>query len=144
MRSVKRLLSMMFVMALLMWPLASLAATSNPTPGSPGYFILTFHLSGALSGGTMAGIVKFNMPFPAQLLTVQQSCASLAGGPPTVDVKVGGSSILTSVTTMTTAGIVYEAAIATPAIADEAAVTVDLVTGTSVGNTTIIMVLKRK
>ncbi len=144
MKKFKKMLWILTVMAMLALPLAAFATTPNPTPGSPGYFILTFHLSGALAGGTMAGIVKFNMPFPAQLLTVQSSCASLTGGPPTVDVKVGGTSILTTVTTLTTAGIVYESVIATPAIADEAAVTIDLVTGTSVGNTTIIMVLKRK
>lgn len=144
MKGLRKVLSVLMVLFMLVLPLAALATTPNPSTASPGYMVLTFHISGAIITGTGTGIIKFNMPFPARLITVQQSCATLTGTAPTVDVLVAGSSILTSVTTMTTAGIVYEALIATPAIADEAAVTVNLTTGTSVGNTTIIMVLKRQ
>jgi len=143
MRRLKSFLSMILVLTMLMLPMAAWAVTPNPSVGSPGYMVLTFHVSGVVLTGAGTAIIKFNMPFPARLLTVQQSCASLTGTAPTVDVLVAASSILTSVTTMTTAGVVYEALIATPTIADEAAVTVTLTTGTSVGNTTIVMVLKR-
>ncbi len=144
MKRLRKGLSVLAILMMLMLPMAALAATPNPSPASPGYMVLTFHVSGAITTGNGTGIIKFNMPFPARLITVQQSCQTLTGTAPTVDVLIAGSSVLTSVTTMTTAGIVYEAAIATPTIADEAAVTVNLTTGTSVGNTTIIMVLKRQ
>ena len=105
--------------------------------------VLTFHVSGVVLTGAGTGLIKFNMPFPARLITVQQSVAALAGTAPTVDVLVAGSTILTNVTTMAAAGTVYEALIATPTIADEAAVSVNLTTGTSMSNVTIVMVLKR-
>lgn len=143
MRRLKRFLSILLVSAMLMLPMAAFAVTPNPTVASPGYMVLTFHVSGVVLTGAGTGLIKFNMPFPARLITVQQSVAALAGAAPTVDVLVAGSSILTAVTTMTTAGIVYEALIATPTIADEAAVTVNLTTGTSMSNITIVMVLKR-
>lgn len=143
MKKLRKMLSVLMVIAMLALPMAAFGATANPTTASPGYFILTFHVSGVVLTGAGTGLIKFNMPFPARLITVQQNVAALAGTAPTVDVLVAGSSILTNVTTMTTAGIVYEALIATPTIADEAAVTVNLTTGTSMSNVTIVMVLKR-
>ena len=121
----------------------AVAATTNPTTGSPGYTILTFHLTGALTGGTMTSIVKFTMPFPAELLTVEAVCRAKTGSP-TINVLVAGTSMISSVITMSTAGIVYPGTISTSTIADEAAITIDLATGTSVTDTTIIMVLKRQ
>ncbi len=105
--------------------------------------VLPFVLTGALSGGALTGVVKFNLPFKATLITVQASCRALTGGPPTVDLKLGGTSVLSAVITLTAAGTVYEGTISTSAITDEGAITIDIATGTSVTDTTIILVLKR-
>jgi hypothetical protein len=141
----------MMVLSMLMLPLAfqrpASAATANPTTGSPGYEVMTFHLTGALTGGALAGIVKFNMPWPAQFLGVQAVTRAHTGAQ-TVNVLNAGTSMLASVMTLNTAGIVVEGTLSTTAsalrIADEAAVTIDFNTGTSATDTTIILILKRR
>jgi hypothetical protein len=145
MKRLRKSLSVLMVLAMLMLPMAALAATDNPSPASPGYFIMPFHLTGALTAGTITGVVSFNMPFPAKLLGVYASCRAHTGTQ-TINVLVAGTSMLSSVISLVTAGIVYEGTIAPAAalIADEAAITIDLVTNTTVTDTTILLVLKRQ
>ena len=121
--------------------------TANPSSGSPGYFIMPFNLTGALTAGTITGVVKFNMPFPAKLLAVYATCRAHTGTQ-TVNVLVAGTSMLSSVISLVTAGTVYQGTLSTTAanlmVPDEAAVTIDLVTNTSVTDTTILLIFKRQ
>jgi hypothetical protein len=121
--------------------------TANPTTGSPGYFIMPFHLTGALTAGTITSVVKFNMPWPAEFLGVY-ACVRAHTGSQTVNVLNAGTSMISSVITLATAGIVYSGTLSTTAaalkVADEAAVTIDFVTNTSATDTTILLIFKRQ
>ena len=121
--------------------------TANPSPGSSGYFIMPFHLTGALSAGTITGVVKFNMPFPAKLLAVYASCRAKTGTG-TVNVLVAGTSMLASVISLNTAGTVYQGTLSTTAanlmVPDEAAMTIDFVTSTVTTDTTVLLIFKRQ
>ncbi len=126
---------------------SALASTPNPTPNSPGYEVLIFSINKQYTA-TTAGVVRFKMPWPAKLVTVQAAARASGGTTPTltVDVKEAGTSKLTSAVTVT-AGSVAEAAIGTtPRIADEAVITVDLTIGGTTptwDDITVIMVVKR-
>ena len=143
MKRFRKILSVLMILTILMLPLAAFAATPNPSPASPGYMVVPFHLSGSYAAAA-TGAVKFNMPFPATLISVQASCRANTGTAPTIDVKLGGTSVLSSVITMTTGGTVYEGTISTSAITDEGVITIDLGVGTTCVDTTVILVLKRK
>ncbi len=146
MKKIRQVFSVLMVVSMLMLPMVPLlagAATPNPSPASPGYMVLPFHLSGSYAA-TSTGAIKFNMPFPATLIAVQCSCKSSTGTAPTIDVKLGGTSVLSSAITMTTGGTVYEGTISTSAIPDEGVITVDLTVGTTAVDTTVILVMKRK
>src|SRR4030042_248956 len=108
-KCLKSVLTMAMVAILVFMPVINLpnraeGATANPTTASSGYMVIPFNLTGALSGGTLTGVVKFNMPFPASLITVQAHCRALSGGPPTVDVLLGGPSVLSAAITLTAEG----------------------------------------
>lgn len=82
---------------------------------------------------TTAAVARFKLPFKARLMGVSASARASGGTTPTltVDVKAGGTSLL-SAPVAVTAGAVAEATVATPAIADESEITVDLaITGTN-------------
>ncbi len=158
MKRIKKLLLMLLVLSLIYLPMMPYASrftgevqaatdTANPSTGSPGYFIMPFHLTGALTAGAITGIVTFNMPFPAKLLGVYASVRAHTNVQ-TVNVLNAGTSMLSSVITLTTAGVVYGGTLSTTAaalmVADEAAVTIDFNTGTSATDTTILLIFKRQ
>jgi hypothetical protein len=146
MRNLKKVVPLLMVLAMLMLPMTALAAYSGidpPSPGSPGYETMTFHLTGTVSAST-AGIITFKMPWPATLVQIQAAAAAITGGAATLDLMEAGTSVLSSVITLTTAGQVYEGTISDPALAKDAAITVNLVVTTSIANGTIVLVLKRK
>ncbi len=147
MNSLKRTFSIMVVLMMLALPLAVLGATPNPSPASTGYMILPFHVTGQYTT-TTAGVIKFNVPFPVRLITFMATARASGGTTPTltVDLKVGGSSVLSTPVSIT-AGTVSEGTISTPAVADEAAVTVDFTIGGGTptwNDMTIIIVCKRQ
>lgn len=124
----------------------SIAATTNPSPASPGYMVLPIHVSGQYTA-TAAGVVKFKMPFPATVVHASATARASGGTSPTltVDVLEAGTTILSSAISIT-AGTVSDGTLSDTALADEAAVTVDLtIGGTSPtwNDITVLLVLKR-
>ena len=138
---------LMVTMLLLVLAVSAFASTPNPSPNSPGYEVLTFSINKQYTA-TTAGVVRYKMPWPAKLITVQAAARASGGTTPTltVDVKEAGVSKFTAPITVT-AGAVAEGAIGTiPRIADEAVITVDLtIGGTSPtwDDITVVMVVKR-
>lgn len=125
-----RILSLLIAVALALLPLTpAWTATANFPPGATGVMVLPFHISGQYTV-TTAGAVKFNMPFPCRLITVQATARVSGGTSPTltVDLKEAGTTVLSSAISIT-AGTVSEGTISDADIADEAAITVDLTIG---------------
>lgn len=118
------------------------AQTPNLSVAVPGVFVMPFHVSGQYTATTTA-VVRFALPFPAQLVSAQASARASGGTTPTltVDVKAGGTTVL-SAPFAVTAGAVSFGTITTSALADEAAMTVDLtIGGTSPTWNDIVIVL---
>ncbi len=142
----KKLFLLMIMMALLM-PVMSTAATSNPTPASPGYAVIPIQVSGQYTA-TTAAVVKFRAPFPFQVVHISATARASGGTTPTltVDVKQGSTSLLTAPISIT-AGTVSDGTLtASPSIPDESTVSVDLaIGGTSPtwNDITVLIVLKR-
>lgn len=109
-------------------PAPASAATQNYSVQQP-VLVIPFHISGQYTA-TTASVVKFVIPFKARLIGVSATARTSGGTSPTltVDVLVGGASVLSSAISIT-AGTVAEGTISTAAIADEATVTVDLTIG---------------
>jgi len=107
-------------------------STNVPSVATPGVQVIPIQISGQVTADT-AGVARLKLPFAAKLLGVSAAARASGGTTPTltVDLKAGASSLL-SAPIAVTAGQVAEGAVATPAIADETVLTVDLViTGTN-------------
>lgn len=141
-----RAVRILMALALVLVPLRGWAATTNIGPGSSAYHILTFSINKQYTA-TTAGVVRFKMPYPARLVTVQATARASGGTTPTltVDVLEAGTTVLSSAVSVT-AGTVSEATISDAEIADEAVVTVDLTIGGTTptwDDITVVMVIRR-
>lgn len=128
-------------------PQLAWADTVNISPASSNYHILTFSLNKQYTA-TTTGVLRFKMPYPATLITVQATARISGGTSPTltVDILEAGVTVL-SAPVAVTAGTVAEATITDANIADEAVVTANLaITGTSPtwDDITIVLVVARK
>lgn len=126
------------------------AATTNPSPGSPGYMVIPVTFSRTVTAVSTVQMARLKMPFPAAVVSVTTSCetADYASTDEvyTVNVKEGATSILSSAITLTAADTVYQGTVSDAALTDEAVVTIELgVAGTtpSVTDVTTLLVLKR-
>jgi hypothetical protein len=110
-------------------PGISLAQTVNYAPQIAGVMVIPFHVSGQYTA-TTTGVVRFQLPFRARVLSVQANARASGGTSPTltVDVLNNATSILTAPVAIT-AGTVAFAAIATPILPDEATVNVNFAIG---------------
>ena len=111
---------------------AARAATPNVAVGAGQVAVIPIFIAGQRTT-TTAAVARFTMPFPCDVLGVTASARASGGTTPTltVDVQKAAVSIL-SAPVAVTAGAVAEATVATAAIADESAMTVDLaITGTN-------------
>jgi len=106
-------------------------AIKNLGVATPGVLLLPFHLQGQFTGDVTAA-ARLKLPFKARVLGVSAAARASGGTSPTltVDVKEGGTTILTAPVAVT-AGAVAEASVADAALADEAELTVDLAIGGS-------------
>lgn len=120
------------------------AATPNVAVGSGQVVYIPFHITGAISA-TVTSIAKFNMPMPCDLIGVGAVSQAISGAANTVDVKLGGVSVLSAPLTISAAGTYFEGTITTASIPDEGVVTVDVtITGTSLTHTTVLLTCVRK
>ena len=126
------------------FPPAAQAASPNLAPAF-GVMVLPLHISGQYTT-TTASVAKFNMPMPCDMLGVGASARAMGTTAMQIDVKSGGTTILAAPITMA-AGTYGEATIATAAIPDENAITVDLNApgGTStINDVTVVLTCARK
>lgn len=108
------------------------AATPNVAVSSGSVVVIPLHISGQYTASTTA-VARWLMPFPCDIIGVTASARASGGTTPTltVDLLAAAVSLLSAPVTVT-AGANSEATIATAAVADEAAMTVNLaITGTS-------------
>jgi hypothetical protein len=125
-------------------PAPALAATPNVAVGAGQVMVFPFHISGAVSA-TATSTVRFQMPQPCDAIGFGVNSRAIVGATNTVDLKVGGVSILSGVVTVAAAGTWYEGTITTVPIADEAVVTMDInIVGTSLTDTTFVLTCARK
>lgn len=119
------------------------AAVTNYAPGVAQVSVIPLHLSGSYAASTTAA-AKFKMPFPCKLIGAGAVPRALTGSSNTVDVQLGGVSVLSAPIAMT-AGTYTEGTITTSTITDEGAITVDLAipSGTLV-DTTVLLTCVRK
>ena len=100
------------------------AAVTNIAPSVGQVLAIPLQLSGAYSA-SVTGAARFNMPFPCKLIGVGAAPREVTGSSNTVDVLLGGVSVL-SAPIATTAATYTEGTITTSSITDEGAITVDL------------------
>lgn len=142
----KTLFAILAVVAILTMPFAAMAATTNPSPGSPGYMELPIQISGQYTA-TTASVVKLKLPYPAAVVHVSATARASGGTAPTltVDVKEAGTTILSAPISIT-AGTVSDGTLSDSKLADESLITIDLtIGGTSPtwNDITVLLVLKR-
>jgi len=142
----KFLSSLMLFFAFIIFAPFAFAATANYSEVIPGIQIVPFHVSGQYTA-TTASVVKFQLPFKAQVLGVSATARASGGTTPTltVDVAEGGTSILSAPISIT-AGTVSEGTVTDTSLADESAITVNLaITGTSPtwNDITVLITLRR-
>lgn len=124
------LLATVFSLALFATPVA--AATSNFSQAVAGVEVIPILISGQRTANVTA-VTRFALPFAARVIGVSASARASGGTTPTltVDLLDDGTTVL-SAPVAVTAGAVSEATIATPAVADESVMTVNLaITGTN-------------
>jgi hypothetical protein len=123
-------------------PQANAAVTNAPLAAQVVYVPL--HITGAISA-TVTGIAKFNMPMACDLIGVGASSQAIVGTTNTIDVKLGGVSVLSAPITIAAAGTYTEGTITTASITDEGVITVDItIAGTSLTHTTILLTCVRR
>lgn len=127
-------------------PPRSHAATQNYAETIGGIQIVPFHISGQYAA-TTASVVRFQLPFKAQVLGVSATARASGGTSPTltIDVLEAGTTILSSAMSIT-AGTVTEGVITDTSLADEAVITVTLtIGGTSPtwNDMTVLLILRR-
>lgn len=130
-------------MALLAPMRLATAAVANYAPTVGQVVVIPLHLSGTYSA-TTAAVAKFNMPFPCKMIGVGAVPRALTGSSNTVDVLLGGTTILSAAMAMT-AGTYTEGTISTSTITDEGVITVNVTipSGTLV-DTTVLLTCVRK
>lgn len=139
--------SLLIVAALFLAPILAPAATTNPSSGSTGYFVMPIHFDSQLTA-TVADKAEFTMPWPAQLVGIQCVARALGGtGSPTYTFTLQEAAGTLATCAPVTAGAVVEGTIADSTIADEANITLDYASaGTSptADDVTVTLIFKRQ
>jgi len=148
----KKLSVRLLIISCLLLALSGLgmAATTNPSPASPGYMVLPVVFSRTVAAVSTPVMARIKLPFPAQVVSVTTSCETAdytsTDEVYTVDVQEAGTSILSAAIGLAAADTVYQGTVTDAALADEAVLTVVLdVAGTtpSITDVTTLLVLKR-
>lgn len=103
--------------------------TPNIPISTPGVVLVPLQLPGQYTADVTA-VSRFKLPFAARVVGVSASARASGGSAPTltVDVLDDGTSVLLAPIAVT-AGAVAEGTVASPAVADESVITVDLAIG---------------
>jgi hypothetical protein len=139
-------LCLVILTAAMALPFALQAATSNPSPASPGYYVVSLHFDTQLTA-TQADKASFKIPWPSQLVAMKCTGRALGGtGSPTYTWTLQEAAGTLATCAPTAAGTEVEGTISDAAVADEAVVTLDYAaTGTSPtqDDATVILIFKR-
>lgn len=121
------LMACLAAMAVMM-PVAN--ADTNNFPLTQPVNVIAFHVSGQYTA-TTAGVVRFKLPFAAKVINVTAAARASGGTTPTltVDLKNGGTTILSAPFAVTAGASSEAASVTSPNIADESVVTVDFTIG---------------
>jgi hypothetical protein len=124
-------------------PVLGIAATTNPAPGSTGVMVLPFTFDRAITA--TATPISFTLPFKATLLAASAYVRDIdvadANETYTVDIKEGGTTVLSSAMAFTADGQTKEATISDSALADEATITIVITLGGTTPSLTDLTVL---
>lgn len=128
----------------------ALAATTNPSPGSPGYMVMPITFSRTISAASTPVMARIKLPFPAAVVSVTAAAETAdytsTDEVYTVDVLEGATSILDAAIGLAAADTVYQGVVDDKALADESVLTLVLsAAGTtpSITDVTTTLVLKR-
>jgi hypothetical protein len=144
----KKLFLSILSLALIMITTVVFAATTNPSPASPGYTPMVIPIMGDYTT-SKTGIIKFTAPYRFRVVNATVNARASSGTNPTLKVRaLSGVLGLYSTSGAITAGTVKQATLAaSPIIVDESAVTMDLVIGGTDTPTwsdiTLMLLLKR-
>jgi hypothetical protein len=126
---------------------AAEAATENPSSGSAGYYVMTYHFDSQLTS-TVADKAQWNMPWKSKLVAIKCSGRAFGGSAsPTYTWTLQEAGGTAATCAPTTAATEVEGTITDSAIADEASMTLDYAsTGTSptADDMTVILIFKRQ
>jgi len=126
---------------------AAFAATTNPSPASPGYTPVVLPISGIYSSATGAGVVKFTAPAKYRIVSATANARAVSGTNPTLKVYLKSGAFTNFSGTVSAVGTPKAlTAGTTTIIADEATVAVDLIAGGTAPkwrDLTIFILLKR-
>lgn len=124
-------------------PPARAAGVTNIAPTVGQVVVFPLHLSGPYTASTTA-VAKFNIPFPCKLLGAAAVPRELTGSSNTVDVLLGGVSVLSAAMAMT-AGTYTEGTITTSTLTDEGVITINLaIPDGSLTDTTVLLTCVRR
>jgi len=142
------LVVMFLTLGMLFLPGISKAATTNYSEVITGIQIVPLTFSRTITA--TATPITFRIPFKAQVIGVSAHAKVLdsADGNETytVDIKEGGTSILSSALSLAAQNTLYEAAVSDTSIADEATVTVVVTLGgttPSLTDLTVLLTIRR-
>ena len=106
------------------------AATSNPSPASPGYTPMVLPIAGVYSSASVPGVVKFKAPAGYKIVTVNVNARAVSGTNPTLTVRLKSGTFVNYSGTVSSAGTPVDLTAGTNTkIADESTVSIDLVAG---------------
>lgn len=143
----KKLLSFILLALTVMAAAVSFAATSNPSPASPGYTPVILPINGIYSSASAPGIVKFKAPSGYKIVTVNVNARAVSGTNPTLTVRLKSGTFVNYSGTVSSAGTPVDLTAGTNTkIADESTVAIDLVAGGTAPkwrDLTVFILLKR-
>lgn len=125
-----RKLTSFILLAVMVFAAGAFAATSNPSPASPGYTPMVIPLQGVFSSASHPAVVKYKAPNGYSIVTANATARAVTGTNPTLKVLLKSGVYTNYSGTVTAAGTPKDLVASTnKKIADESTVAVDLVTG---------------
>lgn len=152
-KSFSKLIACTIVLSMFMFMVMApaMAATTNPSPASPGYMTLPIVFDRTVASASAPVVARFQLPFPCHVIGATFSAETIdltsTDETYTVDIQEAGTTMLSSAVSIVAADTVYAGTFSDTEIADEAIVTIVLtVAGTTPSITDLsgMLILKRK
>lgn len=146
----RKLMSLILITLTILIAGVALAATSNPSPASPGYTPMVIPIQGTYSSNQT--VVKWKAPAGYRVMHASVTARAVAGTSPTltVDILSGATSMLNAPVSVAV-GTITDAVLGTaPNLADEGTISVNFAKGGSYSSgqgwkdVTLFLLLKRR